>query len=145
MPQADASLIVVEDNPTDAALIGRVLRRNGLADEAEFLSDGQALLNRLGVDDGKSGSGDRKRPRLVVLDLKLPKVSGLEALKSIDEDERLRNLPVVVLTSSSDPGDIRNAYASGANSYVVKPVDATQFNKKVTEMISYWLQTNLVA
>jgi len=145
MPQADANLIVVEDNPTDAALIGRVLRRNGMADEAEFLSDGQALLNRLGLDTGKPENGGRRPPRLVLLDLKLPKVSGLEALKTIDENDFLRNLPVVVLTSSSDPGDIRTAYSRGANSYVVKPVDAAQFNKKITELISYWLQTNLVA
>lgn len=138
----DRTTVIVEDDPTDAALINRALNRNGLADEVIFLRDGQAALRCFGLDDAGREEISTAKPRVVVLDLKLPKVSGLDVLKTMKEDDEWCCVPIVVLTSSSDPGDIEKAYTYGANSYVVKPVEAAAFHERITCLFAYWLSAN---
>jgi two-component system response regulator len=127
------SVLLVEDDPEDAALALRALAMNNLANRVHVVRDGVEALEYL----------DRNpAPRVVLLDLKLPRVNGLEVLRRIRADERFRILPVVVLSSSREEPDVRKAYELGVNSYIVKPVDFDQFVKAVTQAGLYWIVTN---
>jgi two-component system response regulator len=126
-------VLLVEDDPEDVALTTRALKRHNLANQLQVANDGAEALDILCV---------APPPRVVLLDLKLPKITGLDVLKRIRSDERLRTLPVVVLTSSREEPDIARAYALGANSYIVKPVDFEQFIKAVGEAGLYWMLLN---
>ena len=129
----EMEILLVDDDPDDVTLALRALDRQHLANRVHVVHDGEEALAYL---------RDMARPRLVLLDLKLPKVSGLEVLAEVRNDARLRTLPVVILTSSREEPDVARAYELGANSYIVKPVDFEQFLRAVSEVGLYWLLIN---
>ena len=133
------SILLVEDNPDDEALTLRALRKHDLADEVVVVRDGAEALAFIYE---ATRAGDDHLPELVLLDLKLPKVDGLQVLKMLREDEHTRRLPVVVLSSSSEDRDIAQSYDLGANSYVRKPVDFQEFIEAVKQLGLYWLVLN---
>jgi two-component system, response regulator len=131
-------ILLVEDNPDDVRLTRRAFIKSNIANELVVMRDGaEALQFLMNCVEGKSTP-----PTLILLDLKLPKVDGLELLKRIRADNRLRRLPVVVLTSSKEEQDILNSYDLGANSYIRKPVDFDQFVNAVQQLGLYWLLLN---
>jgi len=132
-------LLLVEDNPDDVELILRAFRRVHLANPVQVARDGAEALEILFGPEVASRS---PLPRVLFLDLKLPKVSGLEVLARVRQEERTRQLPIVVLTSSREEPDIRRAYELGANSYIVKPVEFEKFVAAVGEVGRYWLRIN---
>jgi CheY-like chemotaxis protein len=129
------TILLVEDNQDDEALTLRALKKHNLANEVAVVRDGVEALGFL-LDDG------RPLPQVVLLDLKLPRVDGLEVLRRLRETERTRLLPVVVLTSSKEDRDLVESYSLGANSYVRKPVDFVQFIEAVGHLGLYWLVLN---
>jgi len=131
------TILLVEDNPDDQALTLRALHKNHLANEVVTADDGIKAIEYL---FGPTISANP--PALVLLDLKLPKVDGLEVLRRIRADERTRRLPVVVLTSSKEDRDLTESYNLGVNSYVCKPVDFNQFIEAVRQLGLYWLVLN---
>ena len=132
-------ILLVEDNPDDEALTLRVLRKHGLADEVVVVRDGAEALAFLYE---ATRAGDDQLPELVLLDLKLTKMDGLQVLKILREDAQTRRVPVVVLSSSSEDRDIAQSYDLGANSYVRKPVDFDAFSEAVRQLGIYWLGLN---
>jgi two-component system response regulator len=132
------SILLVEDNPDDEALTLRALRRNNLINEVNVARDGAEALGFLFPDDGATV----KLPGLILLDLKLPKVDGLEVLRRIRADERTQVASVVVLTSSKEQEDILDSYQSGANAYVRKPVNFADFSEAVSNLGLFWLLLN---
>ena len=132
------SILLVEDNPRDAELTLRAFRKNNLANHILVARDGVEALEIV------FSRASAERPRVILLDLKLPKLDGLEVLRKLKSDERTRAIPVVVVTSSNQDPDIRTAYDLGANSYVVKPVDFESFMKTMSELGFYWLMVNQV-
>jgi len=136
------TILLVEDNPDDEVLTLRALRRNNILNEVVVARDGeQALKTLFGERPGGDGAG--ALPELVLMDLKLPKIDGLEVLRRIRADERTRRLPVVILTSSREDADIVAGYDLGANSYIRKPVDYSQFVEAVRQLGLYWLVLNV--
>lgn len=135
-------ILLVEDNPDDRDLTLRVLGRHLLANEVVAVADGAEALEYLFATGAYVGRDPLDLPRLVLLDLKLPKVSGLEVLSRIRADERTRRLPVVILTSSTEEQDIAASYDRGANSYVRKPVVFGEFAESVRQLGLYWLLLN---
>jgi two-component system response regulator len=133
-------VLLVEDNPDDRDLTIRAFARHQFANAVETVSDGQAALDYLHAS-GPDGAL-RPLPEIVLLDLKLPKVDGLEVLRRIRASERTRVLPVVVLTSSAEEQDLVQSYALGANSYVRKPVSFTEFIEASRQLGMYWLVLN---
>jgi len=137
------TILLVEDNPDDAELTLRALQKSHVANEVVIARDGEEALVKL---FGKSDENQTPRlpvlPQLVLLDLKLPKLDGLEVLNRIRSNERTKLLPVVILTSSSEEEDILASYLHGANSYVRKPVDYQRFNEAVMQLGIYWLLIN---
>ncbi len=136
------SLLLVEDNPDDEDLTLRALRRGGIANDVAVAHDGAEALDYLHGTGRHAGRDLSRMPAVVLLDLKLPKLSGIEVLKRIRGDARTRALPVVVLTSSSEDEDMIRSYENGANSYVRKPVNFAEFTKAVGELGMYWLLLN---
>ena len=137
------TILLVEDNPDDEALILRVLERNNIANEVVVVRDGVEALEYLfgtGVYAGRDASD---MPQVVLLDLRLPRMDGLEVLRRLRADDRTRLLPVVVLTSSDEERDIVESYKFGANSYVRKPVEFGEFAEAVRQLRVYWLLLNL--
>ena len=140
MENEAVDILLVEDNPDDVELTRRALRNRNIVNPIRVVEDGAAALDLL------IGPGSATLPRLphvVFLDLKLPKISGLEVLERLRADERTRNLPVVVLSSSREEPDVQRAYALGANSYVVKPVQFEAFVDAVAGAGYYWVALNL--
>jgi len=135
-------VLLVEDNPYDAELILRTFRKQGLANDVIWLKDGAAALEYLFGADGQATAPGGFPSKLVVLDLKLPKVDGHDVLRKLKTDPRTRNIPVVILTSSREESDIVRSYDEGVNSYVVKPVDFDQFTHAVRQVGLYWLTDN---
>ena len=137
-----AEILLVEDNPNDAELAIRTLKKNNLANRLIHVQDGVEALDFL-FRRGKYAEREiNQHPRLVLLDLKLPKVSGLEVLRTIKQHEQTKNIPVVVVTSSIEDPDIQSAYALGVNSYVVKPVQFEAFSEAISRLGIYWLLVN---
>jgi CheY-like chemotaxis protein len=135
-------ILVVEDNPDDEILTLDALRSGGVKTEIAVVRDGMQALDYL-LPSGEQ-SAERHVPHLVLLDLKLPKVSGLEVLRRLREDKRTKYVPVVVLTSSSQDSDMEKSYANGANSYVRKPVDFERFLEAVRCLGLFWIPFNEV-
>jgi CheY-like chemotaxis protein len=135
----EIEILLVEDSPRDAELTLRALRKRNLANSVVHVKDGREALDWL---HGTASGDAHRRPRVVLLDLKLPRVDGLEVLRAIRSDERTRLLPVVVMTSSQEQRDVIESYNLGVNSYVVKPVDFDSFSAAVSELGHYWLLVN---
>jgi CheY-like chemotaxis protein len=131
-------VLLVEDNPADVELTLRALRKAKLVNPVRVVGDGAAALEILQPADGAAPV----MPRVILLDLKLPKVDGLEVLRRLKGDARTRTIPVVVLSSSREEGDLVRSYEIGANSYVVKPVEFDEFVRAVSEIGLYWLLVN---
>ncbi len=135
-------ILLVEDNPNDVELTLRALSQHNLANKVHVVGDGAQALDYLFRTGEYAGRNARETPKLVLLDLKLPKVDGLEVLRRIKSDAALKVLPVVVLTSSREEKDVVESYHLGVNSYIVKPVDFEQFVSSVSEIGLYWLILN---
>jgi len=130
----DVDILLVEDNPNDAELTQRAFRKSDLDVRLAIVRDGAEAMDYL--------FGGKARPKVVLLDLKLPKIDGIDVLRRIRAGERTRTIPVVVLTSSQEERDIVECYELGANSYVVKPVDFDRFYRTVSDIGAYWLVLN---
>lgn len=142
MQAIEKTILLVEDNPNDAALTLRALKKNNILNEVHTMRDGAEALDYL-LCQGKHASRDPDvMPAVVLLDLKLPKLGGLEVLQRLRATERTKLLPVVILTSSKEEQDLINGYKFGANSYIRKPVDFIQFNTAVQQLGLYWLVLN---
>lgn len=142
MHKGEIEILLVEDNPADAELTLRALKKVHIANKVFLVNDGDEAMDFLFARGKFSDREHIQNPKVILLDLKLPKVSGLEVLRSIKSNEKLKSIPVVVLTSSKEDPDIKQSYALGANSYVVKPVGFENFLKAVSELGMYWLLLN---
>lgn len=130
-----AEILLVEDNPNDAELAIRALKKNNLANNLVHLEDGQEALDYL-------YNADNEMPKLILMDVKMPRVDGIEVLRKLKSDEKRKVIPVVMLTSSKEDKDIIEAYNLGVNAYIVKPVDFDQFVKAVTQLGFFWMILN---
>jgi len=135
-------ILLVEDNPDDEVLTIRALKQNKIQNEVVVAHDGAEALDYLFARGAYAGRDLRVMPQLILLDLKLPKVDGLEVLQRLRADPRTAHLPVVVLTSSREGRDVIESYRHGANSYILKPVDFAQFTEAVGQLGWYWLVLN---
>jgi two-component system, response regulator len=135
-------ILLVEDNPRDAELTIRAFKRQNLGNPIHVVEDGAEALDFVFCRGAYAHMNLSRPPKVILLDLKLPKVNGLEVLKAIKNDERTCVIPVVIVTSSQEDPDIKEAYALGANSYVVKPVDFDAFIEAVKHLGFYWLLVN---
>ena len=135
-------ILLVEDNPNDVTLTLRALGKQRLTNHVVVVRDGQAALDFLFGEGEYAERRTANKPKLILLDLKLPKVSGLEVLERIKSDPSTKRIPVTVLTSSREDVDIEAAFSLGVNSYIVKPVDFQQFTEAVHELGFYWLLLN---
>ena len=138
----NAIILLVEDNPDDEALTLRALKKNNIGNKIFVVRDGVEALDFLFCTGAYANRDPREMPQLILLDIKLPKMDGLEVLRRLRSDERTRLLPVVILTSSKEEQDLMEAYKSGANSYIRKPVDFDQFLEAVRQLSLYWLVLN---
>ena len=135
-------ILLVEDNPDDQALTLRALKKNNIKNRVVIRQDGVEALDFLFCQGADAGRDPGDMPQVILLDLKLPKIDGLEVLRRIRADERTRLLPVVILTSSKEEQDMIKGYGYGANSYVRKPIDFNQFVEAVNQLGLYWLVLN---
>lgn len=138
----NVEILLIEDNPHEAELVIRTLKKNNLANHLLHIDDGAEALNFIFATEKYSERKIEDHPRLILLDLKLPKVDGLEILKQVKSDERTKSIPVIILTSSREEQDLIKSYKLGVNSYIVKPVDFESFSKSVTELGLYWMVLN---
>jgi two-component system response regulator len=139
---ASKTILLVEDNPDDEALTFRALLKNNIGGQVVVARDGAEALDYLFATGRFAERDPNATPQVVLLDLNLPKVSGLEVLRRVRADERTKLLPVVILTSSNEEQDRLHGYDNGANSYVRKPVDFNQFTEAVRQLGLYWLILN---
>ena len=137
-------ILLVEDNPNDAEMTLRALRRNNLANRVHWVKDGAEALDFLLGAGAYARRDPLLAPKLVLLDLKMPKVDGIEVLRRLKADPATRTLPVVVMTSSNEERDVAESYRLGANSYIVKPVEFEAFHETVAKIGLYWVLTNRV-
>jgi len=142
MKETEVEILMVEDNPADEELALRSLRKRNLANHVQVLRDGAEAEEFLFGRDPDGGGRKDTAIKVILLDIKLPKVSGIELLRRIKSDERLRTLPVVMLTSSREEPDIEECYRLGVNSYIVKPVDFDKFAEVIAQLGLYWVVTN---
>jgi CheY-like chemotaxis protein len=134
--------VILEDNPDDEALAIRALKRHHIGNEIVVAHDGVEALDYLFCTGMYADRDIANKPSVVLLDLKLPRIDGLEVLRRLREDSRTKFLPVVVLTTSSEEGDLLNSYSLGCNSYICKPVDFVQFSEAIRQLGMYWLLMN---
>ena len=137
-----AEILLVDDNPEDVEITLRAFRKYHLANKIHVVGDGEEALEYLSRTGRYAERSVGSNTRLILLDLKLPKVDGIEVLKRCKSDPRTKNIPVVVLTSSKEERDLVDSYNLGVNSYVVKPVDFSQFTEAIRQVGLYWLLTN---
>mgnify|MGYP006175487083 CR=1 FL=1 len=137
MMDGQIEILLVEDNPEDAEMTMRALRRNNLVNRLHWVKDGAEALEYLLAKD-------RQKPKLVLLDLKMPKVDGIEVLRRMKADAIARSIPIVIMTSSNEERDVVETYRLGANSYIVKPVEFEAFLETVAKIGLYWVLTNRV-
>ena len=142
MSQAAKEILIVEDNPNDLELTLRVLKQHNLANRIEVVRDGAEALEFVFHTGAYADRDPDSKPTVILLDIKLPKVDGLEVLRQIKSDERTKSIPVVLLTSSREERDIMQGYELGTNSYIVKPVDFEQFVESIRQLGVYWLVLN---
>ena len=138
----EVEILLVEDNPHDLELTLRALRKNNLANAITSVTDGEAALDFLFGRGKFAGRGTDHPPRVVFLDLKLPKVDGIEVLRQVKADERTKRIPIVVVTSSAEERDRVDSYQLGVNSYVVKPIEFESFVKTISDLGFYWMAVN---
>jgi two-component system response regulator len=143
MAHKEKIILLVEDNPDDEALTLRALKKNNILNEVIVARDGIEALDYLFANGAYTGRDVSDSPQVILLDLKLPKVDGLEVLRQLRADERTRLFPVVILTTSNEDRDILSSYEIGANSYIRKPVDFEQFMEAVRQLGLYWLVLNM--
>ena len=139
---SDKIILLVEDNPDDEALTLRALKKNNIQNEVVVARDGVEALDYLFGIGIHSGRNTRIQPQIILLDLKLPRIDGLEVLRQLRADQRTALLPVAILTTSNEERDILSSYQLGANSYIRKPVDFEQFMEAVRQLGLYWLVLN---
>lgn len=142
MENTEFEILLIEDNINDAELAIRALKKNNVANNIIHLKDGAEAIDFLMGLGKYKGRNVNHKPKVILLDLKMPKVSGIEVLERIKSDELTKKIPVVVLTSSKEHPDVEKSYQLGANSYIVKPVDFESFRKTVNELGVYWLLLN---
>ena len=135
-------ILLVEDNPNDVELTLRALKTKNLANSVHVAKDGAEALDYIFAEGEYAGRDISSTPKVILLDLKLPKVDGLEVLRKVKSDDRTKKIPVVVLTSSREEQDRVESYKLGVNSYIVKPVEFDKFVESVTELGLYWLLLN---
>lgn len=140
MPE-EVEILIVEDNPHDLDLTLRALKKNHVANHIFAVKDGEEALEFL-FRTGRYAQRSENAPQVIFLDLKLPKVDGLEVLRQVKADERTRRIPVVIVTSSAEERDLVESYGLGVNSYVVKPIDFDAFVKTLGDLGFYWLAVN---
>jgi two-component system, response regulator len=136
-------ILLIEDNPHEAELAIRNLKKHHLANNLIHIDDGAEALDFI-FSRGQYSNRNQVNPKLILLDLKLPKVSGHEILKAIRADERFKSIPIVVLTSSNEETDIMESYKLGVNSYIVKPVNFEAFSKSIADLGMYWMVLNKI-
>ncbi len=142
MENTEIEIVLVEDNPSDAEMTIRALKKSNLANKIIHLRDGAEALEFIFGTGQYEGRNMDLRPKVILLDLKMPKVSGIEVLQKIKADQRTKTIPVVVLTSSKEDPDVRQCYELGVNSYIVKPVGFENFSKSISDLGFYWLALN---
>ena len=135
-------VLLVEDNPSDAELTLRAFKKHNLENKVFVVKDGEEALDFLFSTGQYAGRNINTHPKVVFLDLKLPKVSGIEVLRKLKSDERTRRIPIVVVTSSQEEQDIKECYSLGVNSYIQKPIEFDNFVKAIAEAGLYWVVTN---
>ena len=138
----ETEILLVEDNPTDLELTLRVFKRHQFANRIEVARDGEEALDFLFGEGAHATRGSIQTPKVILLDLNMPKIGGLEVLRRIKSDPRTRTIPIVVLTSSQEEKDLVESYQLGVNSYIVKPVDFDQFTECLRQIGIYWLFSN---
>lgn len=142
MTDSKVEILLVEDSPHDAELTLRALKKNNVANNIVHAKDGAEALDFVFGENSHAGRNVENTPKVILLDLKLPKVNGIEVLEQLKSDARTRSVPVVVLTSSREDVDLTRCYDLGVNSYIVKPVEFEAFVSAVTELGFYWLLLN---
>lgn len=142
MAGKEIEILLVEDNPADVELTLHALRRNNLANRIHVVRDGEEALDFLFCRGAYAHRRFEQPPRVVLLDLRLPKVDGLEVLRQLKADARTKAIPIVILTASKDEKDLVNGYHLGVNSYIQKPVDFDQFRETVRQLRLYWMLVN---
>lgn len=142
MSYTEVEILLIEDNPEEAELAIRSLRKYNLANKLLHIDDGAEAIDVIFSKGKYAGNKNPLQPKLILLDLKLPRVDGLEILRQIKSDEQTKLIPVVVLTSSKEETDIIESYRMGVNSYIVKPVNFDSFTKAVSELGLYWVVHN---
>jgi two-component system response regulator len=142
MPKNDVEILLVEDNPNDIKLALHAFKTNNLANHVHVVRDGAEALEFIFATDRYAGRNASIPPKVILLDLKLPLVDGIEVLRRIKSDPRTQMIPVVIMTSSKEERDMVDSYQLGVNSYIVKPVDFDQFTEAVRQLGYYWLLLN---
>lgn len=142
MKYTDVEVLLVEDNPYEAQLALRCLKQFNLGSRPLHIDDGVDALDFIFACGKYEGSRSSEMLKVIFLDLKLPRIEGLEILRQIKSDEHTKTIPVIILTSSGEETDIRNAYQLGANSFIIKPVDFDIFNQVISSIANYWIFTN---
>jgi len=140
---SERMILLVEDSEDDVELTRRALRKNRICNRVEVVRDGVEALEFLFGEGAYTGRDPSHRPEIILLDLNMPRLGGLEVLKRVRADERTRMIPVVILTSSKEERDLVQSYTEGANSYIQKPVDFQQFTEAVGQLGLYWLLLNV--
>ena len=142
MAQEQVEILLAEDNPEDAEMTLRALRGHNLANQLHWVKDGAEALDYLFGTGEYAGRDASRPPKLVLLDIKMPKVDGIEVLRRLKQDAATRSIPVVVMTSSNEERDVFESYRLGVNSYIVKPVQFDAFMETVAKIGMYWVLTN---